>query len=89
MDNIVLKTHNLTKIYGKQVSNNNINITVRKGDIYGLIGRNGAGKSTFMRMITGLSHKTSGDIELFGKSSSNDLDEARGFIGSLIETPAF
>ena len=89
MDNIVLKTHNLTKIYGKQVSNNNINITVRKGDIYGLIGRNGAGKSTFMRMITGLSHRTSGDIELFGKSSSRELDEARGFIGSLIETPAF
>lgn len=89
MDNIVLKTHNLTKIYGKQASNNNINITVKKGDIYGLIGRNGAGKSTFMRMITGLSNKTSGDIELFGKSSQKELDEARGFIGSLIETPAF
>ena len=89
MKDIVLKTHNLTKKYGNQMANDNINITVKKGDIYGLIGRNGAGKTTLMRMVIGLNHKTSGDLELFGESSEEGINEGRGMIGSLIESPAF
>ncbi|MBC5625267.1 ATP-binding cassette domain-containing protein [Clostridium sp. NSJ-49] len=89
MNEIVLKTHDITKKYGKQLSNDKVNMTIKKGEIYGLIGQNGAGKTTLIRMITGLSHKSSGDIELFGKSSENELDDARTMIGSLIETPAF
>lgn len=89
MNEIVLKTHNITKKYGKQLSNNKINMTIKKGEIYGLIGQNGAGKTTLIRMITGLSHRTSGELELFGKSSESELDNARTMIGSLIETPAF
>ena len=46
-----LKTNNLTKTYGEATVVNKVNITVKKGDIYGLIGRNGAGKSTLMRQI--------------------------------------
>lgn len=88
-EDIVLKTHKITKKYGEQLSNDNIDITIKKGEIYGLIGRNGAGKTTLMRMIIGLSHRTSGDLEIFGKSGEKELDEARGMIGSLIETPAF
>lgn len=89
MNNIVLKTHNITKKYGDQLANDNINITINKGDIYGLIGRNGAGKTTLIRLITGLAHRTNGDLELFGKSSERELNEARTMVGSLIETPAF
>lgn len=89
MNNIVLKTHNITKKYGDQLANDNINMTIRKGDIYGLIGRNGAGKTTLIRLITGLAHKTNGDLELFGKSTEIDLNKGRAMIGSLIETPAF
>lgn len=89
MTEIILKTHDLTKKYGNQLSNNKINISIKKGEIYGLIGKNGAGKTTFMRLITGLIHRTSGEIELFGKSSERELDEGRTFIGSLIESPAF
>ncbi|MGL5694450.1 MAG: ABC transporter ATP-binding protein [Peptostreptococcaceae bacterium] len=89
MNDIVLKTNKLTKIYGKQTANENISITIKKGDIYGLVGQNGAGKTTLIRMITGLIHKTSGEVELFGKSSPDQLDKARTMIGSLIETPAF
>lgn len=89
MQNIILRTHNLSKIYGEQISNDKINITINKGDIYGLIGRNGAGKTTLMRIITGLTHKTSGEIELFGKSGEKNLNEGRMKIGSLIESPAF
>lgn len=89
MKEIVLRTNKVTKKFKEQVANNNINMTIEKGDIYGLIGKNGAGKTTIIRMITGLAHKTSGSIELLGKTSERELEEAREHIGSLIETPAF
>ena len=89
MEDIVLKTHNITKKYGNQLSNDKITMTIKKGEIYGLIGKNGAGKTTLFRIITGLSHKTSGDLELFGKSGEKDLHIARTMIGRLIESPAF
>lgn len=89
MNNVVLKTYNLTKQYGDQLAVNNISMTIKKGDIYGFIGRNGAGKTTLIRLITGLIHKTQGDMELFGASGEKELNEGRTMIGSLIETPAF
>ncbi|MGL5087105.1 MAG: ATP-binding cassette domain-containing protein [Clostridium sp.] len=89
MKEIVLKTNKITKKYGEQLAADSINMTIRKGDIYGFIGQNGAGKTTLIRMITGLTHKTSGDIELFGKCGESQLDNARTMIGSLIESPAF
>ena len=89
MEDIVLKTYNISKKYGNQVSNDKISITIKKGEIYGLIGKNGAGKTTLFRIITGLSHKSSGDLEIFGKSEEKDLNTARTMIGSLIESPAF
>lgn len=89
MNNVVLKTHNITKKYVEQLAVNNINMTIRKGEIYGFIGKNGAGKTTLMRLITGLIHRTNGEIELFGGSSESELNDARSMVGSLIETPAF
>ena len=61
-----------------------VSVTVRRGDIYGLIGKNGAGKTTFMRMVLGLASPDSGQMELFGKT---DLEQQRAYIGSLIEEP--
>ena len=52
--------------------------------LYGLIGKNGAGKTTFMRMVLGLASPDSGQMELFGKT---DLEQQRKHIGSLIEEP--
>ena len=75
----ILTTDNLTKKYGDKVAAGNINIHIRKGEIYGLIGRNGAGKTTIMRVISGLSSPTSGSYQF------ND-DSKRG-IGVLIENP--
>ncbi|MEG0843020.1 MAG: ATP-binding cassette domain-containing protein [Romboutsia sp.] len=89
MNDIILKTNKLTKIYGKQTVNQDISLTIKKGEIYGLVGQNGAGKTTLIRMITGLIYESNGSIELFGKSSPNELDKARTMIGSLIEMPAF
>lgn len=89
MKDVILKTYNITKKYGNQIAVNNVNMTIKKGDIYGFIGQNGAGKTTLIRLITGLIHKTNGDIELLGASSENELNKARTMIGSLIETPSF
>lgn len=72
MKEVVLKTNNLTKQYNKNVVLDNVNITIKKGDIYGLIGRNGAGKTTLMKIITTLASPTSGTFELFNTSSEND-----------------
>lgn len=89
MKEIVLKTHNITKKYKEQIAVNNVNMTIRKGDIYGFIGRNGAGKTTLIRMITGLIHVTGGGLELLGEATIGGLDQARTMLGSLVETPAF
>lgn len=80
----ILKTEKLTKIYGGIKAVNEVSMSVRKGDIYGFIGKNGAGKTTFMKMISGLATPTAGSMELFGKS---DLEQARKRIGTLIEDP--
>ncbi|MBB6716484.1 ATP-binding cassette domain-containing protein [Clostridium gasigenes] len=89
MNEIILKTNKITKKYGTQAAVDSINMTIKKGDIYGFIGQNGAGKTTLMRIITGLIHKTSGDIELLGGTTETELNNARTMVGSLIETPCF
>lgn len=82
--NEILKAERLSKTYGKSIAVSEVSLTVRQGDIYGLIGKNGAGKTTFMRMVLGLASPDSGQMELFGKT---DLEQQRKHIGSLIEEP--
>lgn len=88
MKKVVLKTYNITKKYGEQLSVDNVNMTIKKGDIYGFIGQNGAGKTTLIRLITGLIHKSGGEIELLGANEENELNKARTMVGSLIESPS-
>lgn len=80
----VLRTKSLTKKFGSKIAVNAVDMNVAKGDIYGFIGRNGAGKTTAMKLILGLLNATEGEIELFG---GEPLEKARGRIGSLIEAP--
>lgn len=81
---IILKTNNLTKVYGNRKVVDGVSMTINKGDIYGFIGKNGAGKTTFMRTVLSLTSITSGEVELFdGKS----IEEVGNKIGSLIEAP--
>ena len=54
---VVLKTEDITKKYGEKIVLNKVNMTINKGDIYGFIGKNGAGKTTFMRVILSLTEK--------------------------------
>lgn len=81
---LVLQTNGLTKKYGDKIAVDNVNINIAKGDIYGLIGKNGAGKTTIMKMICGLISKNEGDIKLFG---SSNLKKGRKRIGTIIEQP--
>jgi len=84
----ILKTTNLTKQYKETLACKDVNITIEKGDIFGLIGQNGAGKTTFMKMITSLTHPTSGSIELFGETDAGNVTQSRSRIGAMIESPA-
>ena len=88
MKKVVLKTYNITKKYGEQLAVDNVNMTIKKGDIYGFIGQNGAGKTTLIRLITGLIHKSGGEIELLGANEENELNKAWTMVGSLIESPS-
>ncbi len=82
----LLSTTNLTKQYGKHTAVKSVNLHLRQGEIYGLIGRNGAGKTTFLKMAGGLAAPTSGQISLFGRTGQEaDICAAR--VGSLIEEP--
>lgn len=78
---VVLKTINLTKKYKDLIAVNNLNMVINKGDIYGFIGENGAGKSTVIRLITGLANPTSGKVEV-------SLEERLGIMQAIVETPA-
>jgi ABC-2 type transport system ATP-binding protein len=84
----VLKTENLTKSYHSINALHNVSVTLEAGKIYGLIGQNGAGKSTFMRLIAGLVFPTSGSLELFGGSGEKALQLQRKRLGNMIEYPS-
>lgn len=81
----VLKATGITKKYGAAKALDKVSIEIKRGMIYGLIGENRAGKSTFMRTIMGLISIDEGSIELFG---TTDLQAARRRMGQSIETPA-
>ena len=67
----LLTTNSLTKQYGRHKAVNAVNIHIRQGDIYGLIGRNGAGKTTILKMISGLAAPTEGEFSFFGKTGKD------------------
>lgn len=89
MHDFLIETEQLTKIYGKQVVVDSVNLHVRKGRIYGLLGRNGAGKTTIMKMILGLASITSGEVNVFGQNIKGREKRIYPRIGAMIETPGF
>ncbi len=86
MNEYLLTTIGLTKQFRNCKAVNQVDIHIKKGAIYGFIGRNGAGKTTFLKMISGLAAPDAGDIELFG-CRGRELREIRHRVGCLIETP--
>lgn len=85
----ILQTDHLGKtIDGKELVAN-VNIHIKKGEIYGFLGPNGAGKTTVMKMLTNLWKPTTGTVELFGSILRKDSYEVLKRMGSIIEFPTF
>ena len=82
-----IRTHNLTKKYKGVPVVDNLNINIKKGEIYGFLGQNGAGKTTTLRMLMGLIRLSEGEVELFGQNNYSKGIYKR--IGSTIEYPGF
>ena len=82
----ILETNSLTKVYGQKEAIRDVSMHVPEGKIYGLIGRNGAGKTTIMRIISGLSAPTRGGYSLFGKTGYQ-MGKMLKDVGVLIESP--
>jgi len=86
---VVLQTHDLSKKYGRRLVVDRLSLTVERGDIFGFLGQNGAGKSTTMRMLLGLVRPTAGSIKLLGFDMSRRPQRALARTGAIIEAPAF
>lgn len=88
MSEPVLVTRDLTKTYGDNAAVSQVSLRLQRGRIYGLIGRNGAGKTSLMRLVAGLSFPTSGSIELFDSGAGVPRQGDLARIGTLIESPS-
>ncbi|MGY3779358.1 ATP-binding cassette domain-containing protein [Isobaculum melis] len=86
MSQYLLETNALSKKYKDYFAVQNVNLHIKRGEIYGLVGKNGAGKTTIMRMISGLATPTSREISLFGEMGSK-VKTYFSRIGVLIEAP--
>jgi ABC-2 type transport system ATP-binding protein len=87
MTETIVVTDRLTKRYGDQIAVNNVNLTVRRGEVYGFLGPNGAGKTTTLRMLLGLVRPSSGSAAILGEQPGDPRAVAR--TGALIEGPGF
>lgn len=83
MEEIILKTTDLTKKYNNKAVVDNLNIEIRRGEIFGLLGPNGAGKSTTMNMICSIVRPTAGTIALFQKNPWKQKKEVIHKIGYI------
>lgn len=79
----IIETNQLTKYYGKAKGIENVNLTVKEGEVFGFIGPNGAGKSTTIRTLLGLIFPTSGSARIFGKDCITEGPKIREEIGYL------
>lgn len=83
----VIKVSNLSKKFKEALAVDNLSFTINKGDVYGFLGQNGAGKSTTIRMLLTLITPTTGDIEMFGMKLAAHRREILTQTGAIIEKP--
>ena len=85
----VLRTFGISKKYKRHLAVNEANMNIGRGDIYGFVGENGSGKTTIIRLITGLIHPDGGGFELFGVPNTHkNIGLARRKLGAIVETPS-
>jgi len=85
----VLQVKNLTKLYKNGRGVKNVSFEISKGDILGLLGPNGSGKTTTMKAVAGLCSINDGEIKIFGYNIESEFEKAMKNVGCLIESPAF
>jgi ABC-type multidrug transport system ATPase subunit len=86
---VILSTHSLTKDFKSLRAVDELNLEVRRGDVFGFLGPNGAGKSTTIRLIFGLLYPTRGHVEILGHQVPRDRREALCHIGGFVDDPTF
>ncbi len=87
VERAVIATRALTKRYGRVTAVDGLDLHVRPGDRYGFLGPNGSGKTTTVRMLLGLVHATSGEIEVLGRSVPRAARDVLPEVGALVEGP--
>ncbi|WP_020226413.1 ATP-binding cassette domain-containing protein [Holdemania massiliensis] len=87
MNEIIFQTKDIVKRYKHVNVLDRINMTVKRGDIYGLIGENGVGKTTLIRLLTGLANPSAGELFLFGHQGKSIAGQ-RSRMGCIIEGPS-
>jgi ABC-2 type transport system ATP-binding protein len=85
MKNQVIKVRNLVKRFGKFVANDNLNFDVYEGEIFGFLGANGAGKTTAIRILSGLSEPTSGEVMVAGFDALKQSEQIKKNIGYMCQ----
>ncbi len=88
-DEIVLRTNQLSKRFGKRWAVRQVNLEVRRGDVFGFLGPNGAGKSTTIRMLLSLIRPSEGEVLLFEKPLRSHHKELLTRVGGLVERADF
>lgn len=88
MDNTAVSVRDVTKTFGEQEVLKNVSVEFPKGGIYGLIGRNGSGKTVLLKCICGFVPPTSGEITVWDKRVGQDVDFPND-LGFIIESPGF
>lgn len=84
-NNTILKFDGLSKKFGNKTVLDHISLEIKEGEIFGLLGPNGAGKSTTLNMVCSLLKPTSGNIEIFGMKTSNDMEKIKKKIGYITQ----
>lgn len=88
-EEMIVTSSKLTKLYGQTAALKNASIAIRRGSIYGLVGNNGAGKTTFLKILAGQIYPTEGSFVMLGADSKENLGAVRKRTGAIIENPGF
>jgi len=88
-EQVVIETHDLTKVYNSQIAVDHLNLKVKKGEIFGFLGPNGAGKTTTLLMLLGLSEPTEGWARVLGKDPLKEPLKIKRETGYLQENMGF
>ena len=88
-DTVVIETHGLSKQYGSVMAVDDLSLPVRRGQVFGLLGPNGSGKTTTIAMLLGLVRPISGTMHLFGLNANGGPPDLLWRVGSIMETLAF